>query len=92
MGELVDLWVFRDLHKYVCTICMKSKARRGEHSAIIDTGMLLWQAYGTDIMGPYVSPGITVNVYTFGIIDYANRRVWGYFIKTRLARIKHFLR
>ena len=51
-GEVVDLGVFRDLHKYVCTICMKSKATRGEHNGIIDTGMLPGQAFGADVTGP----------------------------------------
>ena len=87
--RIVDLRVFRDLHKYVCTICMKSKATRGEHNGIIDTGMLPGQAFGADVTGPFVMPSLTGNVYMFAIIDYASRRVWCYFIRTiRMRRLQ----
>ena len=82
------------MHKYVCTICMKSKATRGEHVDKIYTGMLPGQAFGADVTGPFVIPSLTGNVYMFAIIDYNSRRVWCYFITSKdhaFAMIKHFL-
>ena len=60
--------MFRDFHKYVCTICVHAKATRGEHSGIIDTGMLPGQAFGTDVMDAVIMPSLTGNVYMFAII------------------------
>ena len=65
------------------TICVKSKATRGKHSGINDTGLSPGQAYGAVITDPFVLPSLTGNIYMFAITDYATRRDWRYFIITK---------
>ena len=50
---------------------MKSKATRGEHSGIIDTGKLPGQGFGAAVTGPFVMPNLTGNVYMLAITEYA---------------------
>ena len=92
-GETVDMRIFRQLHKYVCTICMKSKATRGDHSGKIITDVTPGEVYGADVCGPFATASILGNTYMFCIIDYASKRIWCYFCKHKdqaFDFIKHF--
>ena len=75
--------IFRQLHKYACTTCVKSKATRGDHSGKIDTDLSPGEVYGADVCGLFATASILGNTYIFYIIDYASKRVWCYLCKDK---------
>ena len=75
--------VFKNLHKYVCTVCMESKATRGDHSGVINTDLIPGEVFGADITGPFVTASILGNTYMFCLIDHASRHVWCWFCKRK---------
>ena len=63
--------VFKALHKYVCTVCMKNKMTDITHAGKVDlSDVTVGSIFAADIQDPYRIGSLINNLYIFGLIDY----------------------
>ena len=76
LGPTINEGMFRNLHKFKCVTCFRSKLTKPSHQGSLPTNEAVGKFFGCDVYGPIAVPSIRGNVFVYGIIEYKSKHVW----------------
>ena len=85
VGPELQAGIFRNTHKFICFICIRSKLTRLSHQGRLPVNERIGSYFGVDVYGPMAIRSVRGNVFVFGIIEYRSKRAWLYFRKDKMV-------